>query len=77
VTDRSATLNTVIIPGTYVGSVVFHDVRTAAGTTATSAVLSFGLPATGIPVDLHPNMQFKNGIVYISTGTPNLTFGWN
>ena len=37
ISNESATLRQVIIPGTYVGTVKIHDAPSATGTTATSA----------------------------------------
>lgn len=76
VSDKNVTLRRVIVPGTYVGTINFHDAASAAGTNATSQILSLGLPTTTIPFDLAVNAQCKKGLVYQSTGTPVLTFTW-
>ena len=44
ITDRPATLVRVILPGTYIGTVNFHDAYLTSGTTATSQVFSLGIP---------------------------------
>ena len=77
VSDKAATLKRIIVPGTYVGTINFHDAPSAAGTTATSQILSLGLPTTTIPFDLEINAQGKKGLVYQATGTPVLTFTWD
>jgi len=77
VSDQNATLRKVIYPGTYVGSVTFYDSATIAGTTATNAVYTAGLPGLNHPVSVEVNAQFKNGIIATALGTPVLTFTWN
>lgn len=78
VTNRSGVLgNFAVTSGTYTGTVIFHDAATTAGTTATSAILTVGLPGLNFPNSVPLNLGFKNGLVYQSTGTPSLTFGWN
>lgn len=77
ISDQKVTLKSIIIPGTYVGTVKFHDTTTAAGTTATSAVFVMGLPATVTPFDVQLGLNFKKGLVIESTGTPTLTFGFD
>ena len=76
VSNEAATIRQVIVPGTYVGTVKFHDAPSATGTTATSAILTFGLPGAYIPSSLEIDAQFKKGIVYESTGTPNIVLTW-
>lgn len=77
VTDRKGNLERIIVPGTYVGTINFHDAASATGTSATSQILSLGLPTTAIPFDLNVHARFKNGLIYQATGTPVLTFTWN
>lgn len=77
VADRNVILKRIIVGGTYVGTINFHDSASAGGTTATSQVLSLGLPATSIPFDLDVNTNLKNGLVYQATGTPVLLFTWS
>lgn len=75
--NQAATLCKVILPGTYVGSVEFYDTATAAGTAATNNVISFGIPLLNQYKEIELNAQFKNGIVYVATGTPTVTFTWD
>lgn len=74
--DMKASLVRVVVPGTYVGTINFHDASTAAGTTATSQILSLGIPATSVPFDLEVGANCKNGLVYQATGTPVVTVIW-
>jgi hypothetical protein len=77
VSDKNVVLKRIIVPGTYVGTINFHDAVSAVGTTATSQILSLGLPTTTIPFQLELNAQCKKGLVYQATGTPVLTFTWD
>lgn len=77
VANRGCILRSVIVPGTFVGTINFHDSATAAGTTATSQILSLGLPTTTIPFQLQVDAQCKNGLLYQATGTPTVTFTWD
>ena len=77
VTDRSCELHNIILTGTYVGSVAFYDCNTAAGTTATNNILTIGLPLLNQYKDITLSLRAKNGLVYASTGTPTITFGWD
>lgn len=74
-TDRACIISNVLIPGTYVGTVKFHDSATAAGTTATSNIFTFGLPATSTPQLYNVGYTFKKGFTYEATGTPTLVVG--
>src|SRR5947208_2504867 len=75
--STTATLVRVFIPGTYVGTVIFHDAASTAGTTATSAIGTFGLPATTVPGNIDIQATCKNGLTYQATGTPTLTVIWD
>ena len=77
VTANAANLVAVIIPGTYVGTVTFHDASAAGGTTASSGIVTFGLPATSVAGQIPINARCKNGILYQATGTPVLTYLWD
>lgn len=77
VSDSKATLIRIVVPGTYVGTIQFHDSVTAAGTSATSQVIAVGLPATSTPMSLQIGANFKKGLMYQATGTPVLTFVWD
>jgi len=76
VSNIPATLHRVVIPGTYVGTLEIHDAPSAAGTTASSQVLSFGLPTITYPTTVEVGAAFKEGIVYEATGTPVMTLVW-
>lgn len=75
--DRVASLVRVVIPGTYVGTVSFHDASSAAGTTATSQIVSFGIPNSTVAGNVEVGAQCKNGLVYQATGTPVMTVIWD
>lgn len=81
--DRGgAVLMSVVMPGTYVGTVTFHDAQGTGGvgtqgTTATSTIITFGLPATAVAGDININARCRYGLMYIATGTPTLTAIWN
>lgn len=77
VANRNATLRRILLPGTYVGSVEFYDSATAAGTSATTNIYSLGLPLLRQWVELEVNANCKNGLTYVATGTPTLTFTWD
>lgn len=75
--STNAVLKSVVIPGTYVGSVVFYDSASTTGTATTNQILALGLPASSIPFDLDLNINCKNGLTYTSSGTPAMTIVWN
>ncbi len=77
VKSTSAVLKQIVVPGTYVGSVVFYNSATAAGTASTNQVLSLGLPTTSIPFSLELNVECNNGLTYTASGTPVMTIVWN
>ena len=77
VTDRSASLIRIIQPGTYVGTVMLYDAATAAGTAAGNVIGTFGLPNTNVSGNIELGLRTRNGLVYTSTGTPNLTLVWD
>jgi hypothetical protein len=77
VKNSTANLYRVIVPGTYVGTLNIHDAAAAAGTTATSQILSLGLPTTSIPFVVEVGVNCKNGITYQATGTPVVTLVWD
>lgn len=77
VADRNVTLKKVIVGGTYVGTVNFHDASAAAGTTSTSQILSLGLPTTTIPFYIDMNVNCSKGLLYQATGTPVVTVTWS
>jgi hypothetical protein len=77
VTNRETSLVRVIVPGTYVGTVNFHDAATAAGTTATSMILSLGIPNTNIGGNIEVGAKCAKGLLYQATGTPVITFIWD
>ena len=77
VTARTGNLQRVVLPGTYIGTVMFYDSATAAGTAATNVLGTIGLPALLTPSNIEYGIQFKNGLVYTSTGTPNVVLVWD
>lgn len=74
--DIPTHIQRVVIPGTYVGTVNFHDAATAAGTTATSQIISFGLPGASTLQQVTLEINCKNGLVYQATGTPSVLVIW-
>lgn len=76
-TDRSSVVHALFIPGTYVGTLILHDAASITGTTATSAVVTLGIPATVLYQNVQLDAQFKKGIVYEATGTPLATIMWS
>ena len=77
VTDKTATLKRVVLPGTYVGTVAFYDTATAAGTASTNNILTVGIPLLNQYQTIDVNARVVNGLVYAATGTPTLTFTWD
>lgn len=77
VSNDKVTLKSIVIPGTYVGTIKFHDSATAAGTSATSNVFTIGLPATATPFDIQLGINLKKGLTYEATGTPAATITWD
>jgi len=73
VSNGPATLLRVVVPGTYVGSITIHDSATAAGTSATTPVVTYGLPATTAFQTQEIGVNCRNGITYEATGTPVMT----
>lgn len=71
-----ATIHRIIFPGTYVGTLNIHDSATAAGTTATSQIISFGLPTTTVAGNVEFGIACSKGITYQATGTPVCTLVW-
>lgn len=69
-------VKTITIGAPYVGTVVFHDAATTGGTAAGNAVLTVGTPSI-TPVTLTPNLSLGKGIVYVATGTPVITLGFD
>lgn len=74
--DAPGYLKSIIIPGTYVGTIQIDNATTAAGTVASSQVLSLGLPTTSVPLTLPIDAQCNQGILYRATGTPVVTIVW-
>lgn len=77
VSSESASLQSILLPGTFVGTVIFHNASSAAGTSATSPVYTVGIPLLNQYKDIKVNAQFNKGIVVEATGTPTLTFTWD
>jgi len=73
----NAVLERIVIPGTYVGSITIHNSATAAGTSATTPIVTLGLPTTSIPQSIELGVECRNGITYEATGTPVMTLVWN
>lgn len=73
VKDANASVQRVVISGSYVGTVILHDAKTTAGTSATSQVVSIGIPGANFPSMIDIGAEFKTGLVYEATGTPSIT----
>lgn len=77
VSNRGATVKRIIWGGTYVGTIAVHDAATAAGTSATSGIVTLGIPLTRYPESLEVDLHCKNGIVIEETGTPTHRVIWS
>lgn len=77
VSTIGVTLKRVILPGTYVGSVEFYDTTTAAGTAAGNNIYNTALPGLQTPRSIEVHARTRDGLVYVATGTPTLTFTWD
>lgn len=77
VKNINAVLQRILVPGTYVGTINFHDANAAAGTNATSQIFSMGLPTTSIPQSIEVGVNCSEGLLYQATGTPTCTIVWN
>ena len=75
--NTNSTLKKVILAGTYVGSVEFYDSATAAGTAASNKIYDLGLPLLNQYKEIELNARTRNGLVYVATGTPIMTFTWD
>jgi hypothetical protein len=76
VTAYAANLIGVIIPGTYIGTMTFHDASAAAGTTAKSGIVTFGIPNTAVAGFIPIQARCRFGITYQATGSPVMTYLW-
>lgn len=74
VKNAPCVLAKVILPGTFVGTMVFQDASSATGTSATTPFLTVPLPATSDFQVLDLNLQCRNGLVIQATGTPLATY---
>lgn len=77
VKNTDVTLQRIIVPGTYVGTLNLHDASAAAGTSGTSQFLSLGLPTTSVPQSIEVGIQCRYGLLYQATGTPAVTLVWD
>lgn len=75
--NRQGVLKAILLPGTYVGTVEFYDSATAAGTAAGNNIYTVGLPLLRQWESIDVNANCKNGLTYVATGTPTLTFTWD
>ena len=75
--NTNATLKRIVLAGTYVGSVEFYDSATAAGTAASNKIYDLGLPLLNQYKNIDVNARVRNGLVYVATGTPIMTFTWD
>ena len=77
VSNKNATLERVIIAGTYVGSVAFYDSATVAGTAGTNLIYTAVLPGLNLNQSIDIHAHGRTGLVYAALGTPVLTFTWS
>ena len=75
--DQQTTFRSVTLSGTYVGTVVFYNSATVAGTTAGNQIISLGLPATSDFRTISLNKNCTNGLVYAASGTPVMNVSWS
>jgi hypothetical protein len=73
----NAVLERIVIPGTYVGTLVVHNAASAAGTSTTTPIVTLGLPTTSIPQSIELGIECRSGITYEATGTPVAVLVWN
>ena len=77
-TDRpDAAIIRAIEWGTFVGTVMLYDSSTTGGTSASNVIGTLGIPMTSVAGAVELGFRVKNGIVYTSTGTPNITLVWD
>lgn len=77
IANQKATIQRVYWGGTYVGSVTLHDAASAAGTSATSPIITLGIPGAVLPSFIDIGVQCRFGIVSEATGTPVMTVVWD
>src|SRR3990167_11403845 len=73
---HQTTFKGITLSGTYVGTVVFYNSATVAGTAAGNQIISLGLPATSDFRTISLNANCTNGIVYAASGTPVMNVSW-
>jgi len=73
---RPATLERVVLPGTFVGTLVLHDAAATDGTTSTSAIITVPIPASVLFQTIDLGIQCRKGLVYEATGTPLAVVCW-
>jgi len=76
VSNQETNLVRILVPGTYIGSITFHNSSSAAGTTATSPVYTLGLPTTSVPQSIEVGVWCGKGLTYEATGTTLCTVVW-
>ena len=75
--NQPTVLVRVVLPGTYVGTVIMHDSASATGTSTTSPVYTLPIPTINGPVSsIEIGAQCKNGLTIEATGTPTATIIW-
>jgi hypothetical protein len=74
VSDIPVNLQSVIIGGTFVGSVEFYDTTTTAGTATSNLIFNLGIPLTNTYRSIPLGLRTKRGLVTVQTGTPVMTF---
>ena len=77
VSNTGVALKRVILGGTYVGTVEFYNSATVAGTAAANNIYTVGLPLLNQYKSIDINANARNGLVYVATGTPTMTFAFD
>lgn len=70
-------LRSLVVGGTYVGTLAIYDSATVAGTSATNNVITLLNPALVAPNEVRLDLHLRNGLTYDATGTPLVTIVYN
>ena len=73
----STVLRSLVVGGTYVGTLAVYDSATVAGTTAANNVITLLNPALVSPNEVRLDLHLRNGLTYDATGTPLVTIVYN
>jgi len=70
-------LRSLVVGGTYVGTLAIYDSATVAGTSTTNNVITLLNPALVAPNEVRLDLHLRNGLTYDATGTPLVTIVYN